>query len=80
METAQRGDGIMLGRRPFIDRLLHVGELMEVFSEPLHLHAVYYLRHRHGWGIASRTGADGCAVYWLPADEIARLRGEGVAA
>ncbi len=42
--------------------------------------AIYYLRHRHGWGIVSRTGADGCAVYWLPADEIARLRAEGVAA
>ncbi len=42
--------------------------------------AIHYLRHARGWGIASRTGADGCAVYWLPADEIARLRAEGVAA
>ncbi len=48
MEATQRGDGIMLGRRPFIDRLLRSGELMEVFSEPLHLHADYYLRHRRG--------------------------------
>jgi len=48
MEATQRGDGIMLGRRPFIDRLLRTGELMEVFSQPLHLHADYYLRHRRG--------------------------------
>lgn len=46
METAQRGDGIMLGRRPFIDRLLKSGELVEVFSQPFHLHADYYLRYR----------------------------------
>jgi len=46
MEATQRGDGIMLGRRPFIDRLLRSGELMEVFSQSLHLHADYYLRHR----------------------------------
>jgi len=48
MEATQRGDGIMLGRRPFIDRLLRSGELMEVFSQPFHLHADYYLRHRRG--------------------------------
>ncbi len=48
MEATQRGDGIMLGRRPFIDRLLRSGELMEVFTQPLHLHAEYYLRHRRG--------------------------------
>ncbi len=48
MEATQRGDGIMLGRRPFIDRLLRSGELMEVFTQPLHLHADYYLRHRRG--------------------------------
>ena len=42
--------------------------------------AIYYLRHRLGWGIVSRTGANGCAVYWLPADEIARLRAAEVAA
>ncbi len=46
METAQRGDGIMLGRRPFIDRLLNSGELVEVFNQPFHLHADYYLRYR----------------------------------
>ena len=46
MEATQRGDGIMLGRRPFIDRLLKSGDLVEVFSQPYHLHADYYLRHR----------------------------------
>ena len=42
--AAQRGDGIMLGRRPFIDKHLQSGELVEVFSEPYHLHTDYYLR------------------------------------
>ncbi len=44
IEAALRGDGVMLGRRPFIDSYLRSGELVEVFSEPLHLHADYYLR------------------------------------
>ncbi|MFV2031293.1 MAG: LysR family transcriptional regulator [Gammaproteobacteria bacterium] len=44
IEAAQRGDGIMLGRRPFIDRYLQSGELVEAFLEPYHLHADYYLR------------------------------------
>lgn len=44
IEAAQRGDGIMLGRRPFIDRHLLSGELMEVFSKPYHLYTKYYLR------------------------------------
>jgi len=44
IEAAQRGDGIMLGRRPFIDRYLKSGELIEVFSEPYYLHSDYYLR------------------------------------
>ncbi len=44
IEAAQRGDGIMLGRRPFIDRHLETGDLVEVFSKPYHLHADYYLR------------------------------------
>ncbi len=48
IEATQRGDGIMLGRRPFIDRLLNSGELVEVFNQPYHLHADYYLRHRPG--------------------------------
>ena len=44
IEAALRGDGIMLGRRPFIDRYLQSGELVEVFAEPFNLHADYYLR------------------------------------
>jgi DNA-binding transcriptional LysR family regulator len=44
IESALRGDGIMLGRRPFIDRYLQSGELVEVFAEPFYLHADYYLR------------------------------------
>ena len=44
IEAAKRGDGIMLGRRPFIDRHLQSGELVEVFVKPFHLHADYYLR------------------------------------
>ncbi len=44
MEAAQRGDGIALGRRPFIDAFLDAGELMEAFTEAYHLHTDYYLR------------------------------------
>ena len=44
IEAAQRGDGIMLGRRPFIDRHLQSRELVEVFEKPFHLYADYYLR------------------------------------
>ena len=44
IEAAQRGDGIMLGRRPFIDNHLQSGSLVEVFTKPYHLHADYYLR------------------------------------
>jgi LysR family glycine cleavage system transcriptional activator len=44
LEAALRGDGVMLGRRPFIDRHLRSGELVEVFSKPLQLSTDYYLR------------------------------------
>ena len=44
IEAALRGEGIMLGRRPFIDRYLQSGELVEVFEEPFYLYADYYLR------------------------------------
>jgi len=43
IEAAQRGDGIMLGRRPFIDRHLESGELVEVFAKPYLLFTDYYL-------------------------------------
>ena len=44
IEAAQRGDGIMLGRRPFIDRHLQSGELVEVFGRSFPLYTDYYLR------------------------------------
>ncbi len=44
IEAAARGDGVMLGRRPFIDNHLQSGELLEVFSTPYCLYADYYLR------------------------------------
>ena len=43
IEAAQRGDGIMLGRRPFIDRHLLSGELVEIFTKPYCLFTDYYL-------------------------------------
>ncbi len=62
IEAAQRGDGIMLGRRPFIDSYLRSGELVEAFSEPFHLHADYYLRQ--GPRTKSKRGRD-LAARWL---------------
>lgn len=44
IEAALRGDGVMLGRRPFIDNYLQSGELVEVFPKPYNLYADYYLR------------------------------------
>lgn len=44
IEAVQRGEGVMLGRRPFIDYLLESGDLVEVFEQPYHLHSEYYLR------------------------------------
>ncbi len=44
LEAALRGGGIMLGRRPFIDKYLASGDLVEVFSDPFHLHASYYIQ------------------------------------
>jgi len=46
IESALRGDGIVLGRRPFIDAHLRSGALMEVFTKPFHLHADYYLQQQ----------------------------------
>ena len=43
IEAALRGDGVMLGRRPFIDNYLQSGELVEIL-EPYNLQADYYLR------------------------------------
>ena len=44
LETALHGDGIVLGRRPFIDQYLVSGQLVEVFAKPHSLSANYYLR------------------------------------
>jgi len=48
IEAAQRGEGVMLGRRPFIGRYLESGDLVEAFSKPFPLYADYYLRQRPG--------------------------------
>ena len=44
IEAALRGDGIMLGRRPFIDPHLESGKLVEAFSRPHPLYANYFVR------------------------------------
>lgn len=44
IDAALRGDGIFLGRRPFIDGHLKTGDLVEVFKQSHNLHATYYLR------------------------------------
>ncbi|TNF86470.1 MAG: LysR family transcriptional regulator [Gammaproteobacteria bacterium] len=48
IEAAQRAEGIMLGRRPFIDHQIESGELVEVFRKPYYLYADYFLRQRAG--------------------------------
>ena len=62
IEAAQRGDGMMLGRRPFIDRYLQSGGLVEAFVKPFHLHADYYLR-QPPWSTGRR--ASGLVAHWL---------------
>lgn len=44
LETALHGEGIVLGRRPFIDQYLRSGQLIEVFATGFALSANYYLR------------------------------------
>lgn len=56
IEAAQRGDGIMLGRRPFIDYLLQAGDLVEVFEQPYHLYSDYYLRRQSGASVRPEVG------------------------
>ncbi len=62
IEAAQRGDGIMLGRRPFIDPHLRSGELVEAFAEPFHLHADYCLRQ---WPRTKGRRARELVASWL---------------
>lgn len=64
IDAALRGEGIFLGRRPFIDGYLESGELVEVFESPLHLHASYYLREL---GIAKNTRNKNKVAAWLVA-------------
>lgn len=66
IEAVQRGDGVMLGRRPFIDPYLASGELVQVFDGACPLHADYYVRKL-------RSGKTGRA-----SDQVARwLVGQG---
>jgi LysR family transcriptional regulator, glycine cleavage system transcriptional activator len=46
IDAALRGDGIFLGRRPFIDGYLASGDLVEVFDPPQNLFTTYFLRFR----------------------------------
>ncbi len=62
LEAAVNGDGIMLGRRPFIDPHLQSGELFLPFGECHSLTATYYL----GWPEAARNRRDVTIVMdWL---------------
>jgi LysR family glycine cleavage system transcriptional activator len=62
LEAAVNGDGIMLGRRPFIDPHLQSGDLALPFGERHSLTTTYFLR----WPEASRNRRDVTAVMdWL---------------
>ncbi len=62
LEAAVNGDGIMLGRRPFIDPQLQSGDLALAFGESHALTTTYYL----GWPEAARNRRDVTAVMdWL---------------
>ena len=62
IEAVQRGEGVMLGRRPFIDYLLESGELVEALRESRDLSSDYYLRQSPG--NASRTEV-GLVADWV---------------
>ena len=62
IEAAQRGDGVMLGRRPFIDRHLQSGDLVQVFGDPYYLHSHYYLRQG---STAARRNEVGLVADWI---------------
>ena len=62
LEAAVNGDGIMLGRRPFIDPHLKSGDLVLPFGDGHCLSTTYYL----GWPEAARNRRDVTAVMdWL---------------
>ena len=46
IDAALRGEGVFLGRRPFINAHLESGKLVEIFQKAHHLKAMYYLRHK----------------------------------
>lgn len=62
LETVLRGDGVMLGRRPFIDNYLKKGELAHLFQGRKMLHAEYVLKHS-AKGRSSRAVL--CVIDWL---------------
>ena len=55
IDATLRREGIMLGRRPFIDKYLESGELVEVFARPHNLHATYYMRQNPNSGKSAGT-------------------------
>ena len=62
LEAAVNGDGIMLGRRPFIDPHLQSGDLVLAFGESHALTTTYYL----SWPETARNRRDVTAVMdWL---------------
>lgn len=62
IEVVGRGDGVMLGRRPFIDPHLKSGELIELFEGDYSLHTDYFVRKLR----PARTGqARDQVVQWL---------------
>ena len=62
IEAALRGDGIILGRRPFIDKHLSTGDLVEVFCEPFHLHTRYFVHQNQA---VRNSNANKSVVNWL---------------
>lgn len=62
IDAALRGEGVFLGRQPFIDEYLNSGKLVEVFDKPHHLHASYYMRQTGG---ASNTRNKKIVATWL---------------
>ncbi len=62
IEAAGRGDGVMLGRCPFIDPYLESGELVDVFDGAYPLHADYFVRNLR----PGKTGrASDQVAHWL---------------
>lgn len=62
IDAALRGEGVFLGRKPFVDAYLQSGELVEVFERPLHLHATYFMRQHGG---STNTRNKNIVAEWL---------------